>query len=101
MRVEMLHDYERHPISRRQMPEQFHGGFESAGRTADTDNGTTKMLFLCRSCGAVARCVTRLIAAAGALSTRSPLGVLGFSRHEALCLIMTYALRRFKTRFSS
>jgi hypothetical protein len=39
MRIKMLHDHERHSRARRQMAQQFHGRFESAGRTANPDDG--------------------------------------------------------------
>jgi hypothetical protein len=39
MRIEVLHNHERHRVFGREMSQQFCGSFESAGRAADADNG--------------------------------------------------------------
>src|SRR6266545_3840320 len=41
MRVEMLHDHKSHSRFRRQMAQEFHRCFKSAGRTADSDDRTS------------------------------------------------------------
>jgi len=44
MRVEVLYDDERHTVPGRQMPQQFHGSFESASRPADADDRAMQIL---------------------------------------------------------
>jgi hypothetical protein len=41
MGIEMLHNHKSHPGPRRQIFQQFHRRFKSAGRTADAYNWAT------------------------------------------------------------
>ena len=43
MGIEMLHDHKRHACPRRQMAQQFHRRFESAGRSADAHNRAAQL----------------------------------------------------------
>jgi hypothetical protein len=43
MGIEMLHDDKGHPGTRRQLTQEFHRRFKSAGRTADAYNWATSI----------------------------------------------------------
>jgi len=47
MRIQMLHDHERHTGSRRQILQQLHGRFEPTRRAADSDDWTQVVYSLC------------------------------------------------------
>lgn len=79
VRIKMLHDYEGHSRTRRQMLEQFHRRFESAGRAANADDRAERLFgfpFVLQvylapaNCGATALSLLRLRSRTSTLHSR-------------------------------